>query len=222
MRYEEGQKIWTVFFHNVEGFLYPSYSQFMPFDGKPYPEIVFRELTVTEHHKVRSEWENTDTPPACDGFLLKDSDGRIWHNQYPFASYGQISDSCDGLFRLHLELQRPVFDDVLAFIGEKRVTRQNGEANVAKTPHIIEAYDLMRELSQISHGVHSLINAGANPLKDDEAIERANKLGQWYSHIIDTFQQTTGLRIDYKPVEFKRKDGTVTTLDGHSRFFVTE
>lgn len=65
--------------------------------------IEFEHLTVTEHHRVRNEWAPKDAEPDCDGFILKSSKDEIWHNQYPYASYGQTSDAADRMFDRHLE-----------------------------------------------------------------------------------------------------------------------
>jgi hypothetical protein len=54
-------------------------------------------LTVTEHHKVA--WDQDPTGKReYDGFLLQDQTGQQWSNQYPHASYGQVSDAADRMF----------------------------------------------------------------------------------------------------------------------------
>lgn len=69
------------------------------FGAAVYPIVSFETLTVTEHHKV--PWDQDPKGELkYDGFVLKDSKGRIWHNQYPKASYGQISDQGDRTFYL--------------------------------------------------------------------------------------------------------------------------
>ena len=53
-------------------------------------------LTVTEHHKVYSEYDDhTVTQPAYDGYKLIDDNGKVWTIQYPNAVYGQMDDSRD-------------------------------------------------------------------------------------------------------------------------------
>lgn len=54
-------------------------------------EIKFVESTVKEHHKVPDEWADE---PKYDGFIF-DVQGHRGTNQYPRASYGQISDAQD-------------------------------------------------------------------------------------------------------------------------------
>lgn len=71
--------------------------------GREAPEgILIRELEVIEHHKVPNEWD-LEGEKEYDGFVLKDAEGFIWHNQYPYASYGQVSDSGDRLFMVKAE-----------------------------------------------------------------------------------------------------------------------
>lgn len=47
-------------------------------------------LKCKEHHVVPGDWDNK---PQYDGFVFHDVQGRIWNNQYPRASYGQLDDS---------------------------------------------------------------------------------------------------------------------------------
>lgn len=54
-------------------------------------EIKFVESTVKEHHKVPGDW---DDEKKYDGFIF-DVQGCRGLNQYPKASYGQISDTQD-------------------------------------------------------------------------------------------------------------------------------
>lgn len=103
MRYSVGQKLWTIGLELVSkktgrtvnsfGFTAPNPELF------EISKLFFNELTVTEHHRVPGEWSDD---VQYDGFILNDSEGRVWHNQYPRASYGQISDTCDGLFKTPL------------------------------------------------------------------------------------------------------------------------
>lgn len=59
-------------------------------------EIKLEMLECAEHHKVRSSHEDETAEPTCDGFIFKNMKTREnWHNQYPTASYGQISTDAD-------------------------------------------------------------------------------------------------------------------------------
>lgn len=70
-------------------------------EGATLLGIALRMLTCAEHHKVPNEWDEKNEL-TCDGFVFKDeSDNTVWYNQYPRASYGQISDTNDRRVRLH-------------------------------------------------------------------------------------------------------------------------
>lgn len=51
-------------------------------------------LECIEHHKVPIAYSDGEG----DGFIFKDDQGNIFNNQYPTASYGQISDDNDRIF----------------------------------------------------------------------------------------------------------------------------
>ena len=97
MRYEIGEVV------PVICFIYPSVDNFFSvrapyiWGDKEDPIIRVKLLTVVEHHKVA--WDQYPTEEKKhDGFLLKDENGIVFANQYPRASYGQISDRSDRLF----------------------------------------------------------------------------------------------------------------------------
>lgn len=62
-------------------------------------KIQFNELTITEHHKVAGEWSDKK---EYDGFKAVDKNGLTYSNQYPIASYGQLSDNKNHEFELDL------------------------------------------------------------------------------------------------------------------------
>lgn len=66
----------------------------------PVSRINFKLLTVTEHHKVSWEYDEEDKR-VHDGYLLRDEAGVTYSNQYPRASYGQVTDTADRRFDLY-------------------------------------------------------------------------------------------------------------------------
>jgi hypothetical protein len=50
-------------------------------------------MTVAEHHKVTWRYDHPGCDPLYDGYVLRDTNGEVWHNQYPVADYGQLDDS---------------------------------------------------------------------------------------------------------------------------------
>lgn len=83
--------------------------------GASHRRFEFLELEVIEHHKVSSEYDEKDLKD-CDGYILKSADGRIFHNQYPRASYGQVSDRANYIFTEAL----PESDWEAAFENERK------------------------------------------------------------------------------------------------------
>lgn len=65
--------------------------------GIAHRRFEYLELEVIEHHKVTSEYDE-ENKKNCDGYILKSADGRIFYNQYPIASYGQVSDRGNRIF----------------------------------------------------------------------------------------------------------------------------
>lgn len=60
-------------------------------------EVLIKKLTVTEQHAVLEEWSNEC---SAYGFVLKDTAGDEWYNQYPIAAYGQLDCSRDYVFTI--------------------------------------------------------------------------------------------------------------------------
>lgn len=95
LRYNIGQKVLVLFYvlNGRVGFVNPLY---MPWQDK-LDELMVKVLTITEHHKVA--WDQDPNSEAkYDGFLAVDEDGQPWGNQYPKASYGQLSDQANWYF----------------------------------------------------------------------------------------------------------------------------
>lgn len=219
MRYQVGEKIWAVFFHNKSATFYPMFSTWLPtlpYATKEFPEIEFIELIVTEHHRVPSEWDSKDAEPRYDGFVLTDANGQVWHNQYPYASYGQVSDSNDGRFKLRLKNQRKIAEETIDFVRIRREREPGMEW--PKAPHVIEAYDLMRELANITYADFGLREYAASALTDEEAMPHVHLLGKWYAHLIEEFEKHSGLKIESSPCFFTNKEGVDVKVGGHYDF----
>jgi len=90
MRYNVGQKY---IFINIQ-FTAPAMcfgSTYLPWMDK-LDGIELIELTCAEHRQVPGEW---DDEIKYDGFRFRDTENRLWNNQWPRASYGQLDDSAD-------------------------------------------------------------------------------------------------------------------------------
>jgi len=204
MRYTVGTKIWAIGLklRSIERnvIVYPVC--FM----RPYPDqfsiedIYFQELTVAEHHKVAGEWSNEK---EYDGFILKDNQDRVWHNQYPKASYGQTSGEADGNFDSTLFEQ--LFEDNK---DDKSFDWDKGSEK------FIEIYGCPSNLFLFTRFLNDL-NGGR---VDDEGKTRNQhaevwpKLEEIISRVTQKFTEVTGLKAVYmdkeltmgKPIRFRR------------------
>lgn len=110
MRYQLNEQIFVIHF-DYQSLRMVANKQFqaadfrMPFmfGDKEIPNKVNLEcLTVAEHHKVAWD-QDPDGKKEYDGYLLTDSEGNLMANQYPTASYGQMSDTANRRFTCHFE-----------------------------------------------------------------------------------------------------------------------
>ncbi len=104
MRYETGEKVYGVHFLTEkfvdDEFSKQWYSQPYTYSDDPVVKITIVELLVKEHHKVAWEYDEAKELKH-DGYLLQDKEGFQWANQYPRASYGQLSTISDSRFTLY-------------------------------------------------------------------------------------------------------------------------
>lgn len=128
----------------------------------------FNLLTVTEHHKVRNEWQDAKEEPKCDGFVLSDASGKRFTNQYPTASYGQTTDTGDRRFCLDIA--------------------EDGKfgAYFAENPDAIFEYHLLSDLLEnIQRGIEGL----RVPERGEEGKNKANELEKLYNFIVAAFKE---------------------------------
>ena len=135
MRYNVGETIYTIFF-DIEGrdrldFFWP-----YMYNMDQVVKINIVPLIVTKHYKVRGDYDKEDTVPTYDGYVLKDMQGNTWYNQYPRASYGQISDECNQRFFRHMEK------------GDLETLRVKNE--------ILESHLLTDVVGRVSRGIKSM------------------------------------------------------------------
>lgn len=100
MRYQLNEDIFVIgYYHNDKD--RPNRIITSIFDVILSPEIDWKfeikKLTVTEHHKVEVKYFENQGKTA-DGYVLIDFENKVYHNQYPTASYGQTSDAGDRMF----------------------------------------------------------------------------------------------------------------------------
>lgn len=99
MRFEIGQQVpfIKVKFHDKPEAI-PTFQRLFDPRVHELDSIEVKMLTVKEHHKVPSCYDIYGEK-KYDGFIFTEqtTDGKeqVWNNQYPTATYGQISDECD-------------------------------------------------------------------------------------------------------------------------------
>jgi len=99
MRFNVGQKyaFVQVTFERDKGVFIAS-SKYIPWRDT-LKSIQVHVFTCESHHKVPNQWVDQ---LIHDGFIFS-SDSNKYHNQYPRASYGQLSDNEDYMVTLHLD-----------------------------------------------------------------------------------------------------------------------
>ena len=97
-RYFPGQELYGITFSYASKDM-SSYRAPMLWDNEYPSGIHILKMRVTEHHKVPNEYDEKPVPTKdCDGYLLVDTRDRVFTNQYPRASYGQLNDTGNRVF----------------------------------------------------------------------------------------------------------------------------
>lgn len=118
-RYNVGETLYTIAFSDQDNkTIWGGIPHLFRVDKDVKFKIV--ELLVTEHHKVPDHW-TPDGEKNNDGFILVDKDSSQWYNQYPTASYGQLSDSADRMFSKVLPLGMDSKEFIQCFPIETRL-----------------------------------------------------------------------------------------------------
>jgi len=123
-------------------------------------DIKFIKLTVKEHHKVPGDY---DDEVKYDGYILAADDGTIFTNQYPRASYGQVSDRGDRIF--HIDFRGKTEEDFKKmFDNEVKVPHEYVIINEVFTP-MVKAVTLDKE--KLSDGLGVKLSMLINHFKDN-------------------------------------------------------
>lgn len=185
MRFQPNQILFAVHFgHNKDlPKTYGFFSMPMMFNDVEPDDINFIKLTVMEHHKVPNVYD-PEKKPECDGYLLKDETGRIFANQYPLASYGQISDEGNRRFVVHIT-EKGMLDKLRA---------ENQKA-------IFEGHLLSNVLERIQRGIKELKEVtGDNATR---CHKKAGLLEKLYYRIVKEFSEKNPdyqLNMAWKPL----------------------
>lgn len=151
-------------------------------------KIQFNELTVTEHHKVSGEWSDEK---EYDGFKAVDKNGLIYSNQYPIASYGQLTDNKNHEFEL--DLVEETYEEN-SHLGLDKFFENLFSQNLS--PY---NYELIRFMNELDGGFVDENNMTDYQRDYPEVYSELEKISQ---QIQQQFKQDTGLnlvsRIDRK------------------------
>jgi hypothetical protein len=148
------------------------YRQPFLYDDTPVTRIHFTKLTVKEHHKVA--WDYDETGEAkYDGYVLVDDAKRLYHNQYPTASYGQLSDTANRRYNLaEVEIDERM---------KKRIER-------GVIPY--DSHLLTDVLESIERGKSDLIAVPKTASRYKAAQAKRRLLVELYTRIINEFHHT--------------------------------
>ena len=146
-------------------------------------DIKFIKLTIKEHHKVPGDY---DEEIKYDGYILAADDGTIFTNQYPRASYGQVSDRGDRIF--HIDFRGKTEEDFKKMFD-----------NEVKVPH---EYVIINE---VFTPMVKAVTLGKDKLPDELGV----KLSMLINHFKDNFtKQFPDMELVTAPLIFKGKDGS--------------
>lgn len=147
MRFEIGQKIWTVGFTLINK--NTNTIETSPYFTNPDPKfyhidkIHFVEISISEHKNVPDEFSEE---LKYDGFIATDGDN-VWHNQFPRASYGQLSNKCDHLFDL------AGLDSYYEEVNQSNLTHQEVMTKILKKHPVITTCSLVYFMNELTGGL---------------------------------------------------------------------
>lgn len=187
MRFNVGDKIWTVSFtladkktgeiENAPFFYNPDPSMF---DIK---DIKFILLTISKHHRVPGDFSDKI---EYDGFQAVDTNGDIWNNQYPRASYGQLDDSANWHFEL-AKMKDYFSDSSKGNDGYHEIMER-----VLKENYAVNGALLTKVLQDLNGG---LINDKDQTKMEANHPDIAKELKSIADRIVSEFEKQTGSKL---------------------------
>jgi hypothetical protein len=206
MRFRPNQTLFAVQFTNpgdLEGktTLHHFHQPLMYNDELPIKSN-FVKLLVAEHHLVYDEYEDrTKKPAEHNGYLLRGEDGWMFANQYPTASYGQMSDEANRRFNRQLDLPDTNGREAL-------------NKFMAENPNTIYSYHLLNDvLEKMVKGIHDLSKHGPDHPRYQDIQKKIGLLKQLNQRIIEEFTQaypTYRIEVTWRPLF---KDDEISAID---------
>jgi hypothetical protein len=141
-------------------------------------------LECVEYHKVPTLYDESN---ISDGYIFKDENGNIYHNQYPHAEYGQISTEQDWLFL---------------------------EINIKQMALYKYFNNYIEHLLRYIYKETRIVNSNESSSRD---IEYLKALREEFLTMTSLYKEFTGDKVKFKPREFKTTDGGVRRPKGFFR-----
>lgn len=144
-------------------------STYLPWEHKLLRIDIF-DLESLMEHQSPVEYSEDRTAP---GYVLRDSNGKTWHNQYPVAHFGQISDNANWIARRHFE------------------SREEIQNAVEEGGHILSGTCLKSYLSNVAFGIYQL--------NEHNKPELAAQLQKHLDAVCEQFRTQFGMDIGFEP-----------------------
>ena len=166
LRYNVGEKIFAVGFYHDGKKVSPSvWNSIGAVIGQQDLDwsVKIIELEVTEHHKVPwNQDPDENAEKKYDGFILKSTEGARFVNQWPRASYGQVSDFANRVFSIHFQKG----DDLKEFLERYQVLRY---------VHISEIYESLKKAYSQYVIAHRLLSSIDTELREKYQMRMVEK-----------------------------------------------
>lgn len=199
MRFEIGQQVpfINVKFHDKPD-VKPTFQSLFDPRVHELDSIEVKMLTVKEHHKVPSCYE-PDGEKKYDGFIFTEQidvdKQQIWLNQYPTATYGQISDTNDRTVFRHTDHTKEQIDEMshteLDMWTERWCTALHFIATIKRAIDGGEKY-----------GIH---------LSDEDKVP----FYKYLHEVQKAIEKVSGKNVVFATSVLKFNDGSVKELDGY-------
>ncbi len=177
-RYTVGNTVYGINF-SFDGIENISFRLPFMYDDRPIKAISIIPMEVMEHHMVPDSYSGPTGKKEYDGFILKGIDEVIWHNQYPSAHYGQLSDEGNRRFRRKLD------DDLDTLIANEEVVEchlltdvirniREGIKELSKPEHKDTNSERVKQLTQLDQEITKKFN--------DEFKKDFDRVAIWEKH----------------------------------------
>lgn len=174
-RFEVGQKHPFIFVRfqfsngrsNNNGLIPRTY---LPWEHKLLRIDIFELESMEEHQSPVEYSEDGATAP---GYVLRDQNGKVWHNQYPQAHFGQISDKANWIAHRHFESR----DEIRTAVDEGG--------------HILSGVCLKNYVTDVAFGIHEL--------RELKRLDLADQLQKHLDAVCEQFRTQFGMDIGFEP-----------------------